>query len=295
MGSHSHDACSHNQSQSQDKSVKNITTALILNAGFAVIELIGGYLTQSTAIQADAVHDLGDSAVLVAALIFQSVARLPASETYNYGLRRLSLLSSTITSVLLAAGSLVIIMSATSRMSSPTTPHLDGMLGLAILGVIVNGLAAWKVGHGHTHNEKALSWHMIEDLLGWVAVLISSIVMRFWHAPWLDPLLAIVIAFIVIYGAVKILSTSLRLLLQAVPKELSIEAIKAKLSTVSGVKNIERLSIWTLDGHYHVCTCLVSVAPTLQLSEWGTMRKSLQDELNRFGHFQSTIEIAIVT
>ncbi len=169
----------HKHGNSYGQSVRNISLALAINATFAIIELVGGYLTKSTAIQADAVHDLGDTAVLMGALLLQFVAQIPPSTNFSFGLRRFSLLSGVISSLILCGGSIVILIASLARFSNPETPHLDGMLGLAILGVVVNGIAAWTIGHGHTHNEKALSWHMIEDLMGWIAVLISSLIMRF--------------------------------------------------------------------------------------------------------------------
>jgi len=261
----------------------------MLNVTFAVIELIGGYLTQSAAIQADAIHDLGDSAALGAALVLQVVATLPPRVGYTYGLRRYSLVSAFVTSVVLTLGSVYVLWESYHRFLSPIQPHLTGMFGLAILGISVNGYAAWRMSKGLTQNEKALTWHMIEDLMGWVAVLVSSIVMRFVDWPWLDPLLAMVIGSMVLWGTSRSLWTSVRLFLQAVPNGVSEGDVKKRLSLVPGIKGIRSLQIWSLDGQNHVGNIHLDVT-SASLQEWNELRSTITRIMQEFGSFELTVD-----
>jgi len=300
IGSHSHGAthiCGEKSAaeknphgQLTDKSIRNISMAFLLNLVFAVIELVGGWWTNSVAIQADAIHDFGDSMVLLAALGLQWLSAAGARGRYTFGFRRFSLLSALISSLVLFFGSLFIVITAVERILNPEMPHLDGMLWLALLGVVVNGFAAWKIGHGHTHNERALSWHMIEDLLGWIAVLIGSVVMRFVHAPWLDPAMSLVIAGFIILGSIRNMWASSQLFLQAAPA-LDFANIASEITAINGVNKVLSLKSWSLDGFHHVASLHVSVSAGLDYRARSEIKKQVRDTLERFGEFDLTIEM----
>ena len=183
MHSHSH---SH-QHGTDDR----IGWAFFLNVTFTIIEFIGGWLTNSTAIMADAVHDLGDSLSIGFAWILSRFSNKAAPDKYSYGYRRLTLFGALVNGVVLVIGSIWVLFEAIPRLTNPEMPVVEGMLGLAILGVAVNGYAVFKLKAGETLNEKVLTWHLLEDVLGWVAVLIVSIVLLFVELPILDPLLSI--------------------------------------------------------------------------------------------------------
>ena len=289
---HHHGAsCSHGgSSEVSQSSTRNISLALFTNMSFAVVELIGGYWTHSTAIQADAIHDLGDSAALIGALLLQLIAALPPRAGYHFGFRRVSLMSAVMTSILLVVGSLFVVKQAIAGFNNPAPLHLNGMLFLAILGVAANGYAAWQMSRGQTQNEKAMAWHMIEDLMGWAAILVSSIVLRFWDAPWLDPLLAMAIAVIVFFGAGRSLWNSLRLFLQAMPKDFEEAAFRKAILTIFGVTGIDSLQIWSLDGESHVCAMVLRVAEGTSFVEWKKIRHNVAHSLDQFGKFELTIE-----
>ena len=279
----------HHHHHHQD-GTKNIAVAFALNAGFALIELVGGYFSHSVAIQANAVHDLGDSAALAGALVLQFIAAAPPRSGYSYGFRRLSLLAAMLTAGLLLVGSFYVVLEAVERFEHPIAPQLGGMFCFALLGVVVNGYAAWRMSSGNTQNEKALAWHMLGDLLGWVAVLISSIIMGFVDAPWIDPALSMAIAFLVLYAAGRNLWATLRLFLQAVPRGIDEENLRRDIAGIVGVKSLNSLRIWSLDGEHHVCTIQVDVAASSMTSDWEKLKKSIQHVLKEHGEFDVTIE-----
>ena len=285
-----HDHHHHHHHHYDDDSTKNIAIAFALNAGFALIEFIGGYFTHSVAIQADAVHDIGDSAALAGVLILQYVASSPPRSGFSYGFRRLSLLAASLTAGLLFVGSFFLISQALLRLQNPVTPHLDGMFVFALLGVAVNGYAAFRISRGHTQNEKAMAWHMMEDLMGWVAVLVSSIVMRFVDWPWLDPVLSIGIAGLVLVGAGRNLWYTMRLFLQAVPRGVSETQLRKDISSVEGVRTLTELRLWSLDGEHHVCTIQVEVASGASLADWERIKSGITEAVKHHGTFDVTIE-----
>ena len=209
--SHSHGHHHHHHATS------NIRVALALNLVFSIIELIGGIWTQSVAVLSDAVHDMGDTLALGLAWYLQEKSEKSSDAKYSYGYRRLSLLSAIFTALFLLVASVFILKETISRFFDPVQPMAEGMLGLAVLGIAVNGFAAWKTSHGESMNEKMISWHMIEDLLGWVTVLIGSIIMIFFDVPWLDPVMSIGFTLFILKGVYGALSQTMKLFLQGVP------------------------------------------------------------------------------
>ncbi len=297
---HTHDkvasgSCGHHhgdllQRKPANSPSNNIALALALNLSFAAIELIGGAWTQSSAIQADAIHDFGDSTVLAMALVFQVFSRIKPSPAFNFGFKRLSLVSAFSTSLLLFLSSVYLIYFSSQRFFAPVTPHLSGMFWLAVLGVFVNGFAAWRVSGGATQNEKAITWHMLEDIIWWIAVLISSIIMGFVDVPWLDPLLAVAIAAMVLWGSGRNLWASFRLFLQATPTGISEMQLSDAISKVSGVKAIKKLQLWSLDGDHHICSGQIQVEPATTFNQWVDIRAQIDQNLSLLGNIESTLE-----
>jgi len=283
-GHHGH-GHSHGHVNAHASSMQNIKIAFFLNLTFALIELVGGWWTHSVAIQADAIHDFGDSLVLLSALTLQHWSAVAAKGRFTFGFKRLSLLSALGSSIVIFFGSAVIIVAAFARLAEPQMPHLDGMLWLALLGVAVNGYAAWRIGH-----ERALSWHMLEDLLGWIAVLIGSIVMRFYHVPWLDPAMSLVIAGFIILGSARNIWASSQLFLQAAPL-VDLESIRSDVLRLTDVKSITSLKSWSLDGVHHVASLQVIIPANLDAEARAVIKKSVKDIFAKRGEFDVSVEL----
>ena len=239
---------------SKENSTKNIRTAFFLNLAFAFVELIGGIITNSVAILSDAVHDFGDSISLAIAWALQKKSNKAKDDKYSYGYKRFSLLSSVILSGILLVGSILILVEAIGRIFNPQEVNAQGMLWLAILGIIVNGLAALSVKRGKTLNERAVFLHIMEDVLGWIGVLVISIVMIFVNLPILDPILSISITIWVLYNVYKNLKATFNILLQAFPKNVDVKKLTKEIEAIDNVISIHDLHIWTQDGLSHVMT-----------------------------------------
>ncbi|MDD3286220.1 MAG: cation diffusion facilitator family transporter [Bacteroidales bacterium] len=239
---------------SKENSTKNIRTAFFLNLAFAFVELIGGIITNSVAILSDAVHDFGDSISLAIAWALQKKSNKAKDDKYSYGYKRFSLLSSVILSGILLVGSILILVEAIGRLFNPQEVNAQGMLWLAILGIIVNGLAALSVKRGKTLNERAVFLHIMEDVLGWIGVLVISIVMIFANLPILDPILSISITIWVLYNVYKNLKATFNILLQASPKNVDVKKLTKEIEAIDNVISIHDLHIWTQDGNSHVMT-----------------------------------------
>jgi len=241
-------------SHSHHNDTGNIKIAFFLNLLFTIIEFIGGFYTNSLAIMSDALHDLGDSFSLGLSWYFQKLSHKKASIKFSYGYKRFSLLGAIINSIILVIGSIYIISEAIPRLKNPIEADAKGMMWLAILGIVVNGAAVLKLKQSTSINERVVSLHLLEDVLGWAAVLIASIIMQFWYVPILDPILSLLISAYVLFNVYKNIKETLHIILQGTPKEISVALIRKKLKTLPEIREIHDCHVWSLDGEYNLCT-----------------------------------------
>lgn len=261
-----------------------------LNAGFAVVELIGGLLTNSVAILSDALHDLGDSLAIGMAWILARLGRRDATDRYSYGFRRLSLLGALLNGLVLVAGSVVVLGEAIPRLWAPEMPHAPGMLGLALLGVTVNAYAALRVRGGRSQNARVISWHLLEDVLGWVAVLIASLVLMVFDWPILDPLLSIGFTLFILFNVARTTLQTARLFLQSVPADISLIATTEALCTLPHVCNVHHVHIWSLDGDHHVLTAHLELEQGITLPQLRLLKLDAAERIRTLGFAHSTLE-----
>lgn len=280
----------HSHSHSSEK----IGWAFFLNFGFTIIEFIGGWLTNSTAIMADAVHDLGDTLSIGSAWLLNKLGTKSATKEFTYGYRRLSLLGALINGIVLIVGSAWIFYEAVPRLSNPEMPETEGMIALAILGVLVNGFAAFKLQGGKSLNEKVLNWHLLEDVLGWVAVLIVAIVMQFKDWPVLDPVLSIGFTLFILFNVIRNLISTVKLFFQASPDNDLLQNVTDKLLELDGISDLHHLHIWSLDGEHHVATVHV-VSQFESKVEYLELKESVSDALQEFELSHTTIEIELTS
>lgn len=240
--------------QHDNRDTDNLRFAFWLNLGFALLEVVGGLLTNSIAIVSDALHDLGDSLALGVAWFLGRYSQKDSDKRYSYGYRRFSLLGALINAIVLTSGSIFILIEAVPRLFNPQTTYAPGMIGLALVGVVVNSVAAWRLHGGGSMNAEVIGWHLMEDVLGWVAVLVVGVVLLFtdWH--FLDPLLSVGITLYILYGVVGSLRDTVRLFLQAVPEGVRLADVDTALCDITGVERTHHVHVWSLDGEKSVIT-----------------------------------------
>ncbi len=269
---------------------KNISIAFFLNLGFTVIEIIGGLWTNSLAILSDALHDLGDSLSLGLSWYFQRLSKKGRDNTFSYGYGRFSLLGAVINSIVLIVGSIFILSAAIPQLFNPGETNAQGMMYLAILGVVVNGAAVLKLRQGTSMNERVVSLHLLEDVLGWVAVLIGSIVMIFFDALFIDPLLSICISVFILFNVYKNLRKSMTIILQGTPSNVDIDQLRSKLASLQEVKDIHDCHTWTMDGQYNVLTIHLVLGQDYSLSRLAEIKQKAKELLKDESIEHITIE-----
>lgn len=270
---------------------KNIAVAFFLNLGFTIIEFIGGFMTNSISILSDAVHDLGDSLSLGIAWYFEKVSKKGRDEKFTFGYKRFSILGALITSVILVVGSVFIIYGAIDRLSNPAIVNSKGMILIAILGVIVNGAAVFRLKKGESLNERAVYLHLLEDVLGWVAVLLGAIIIYFTHWYWIDPLLSLFIATFVLYNVYHNLKEAVYIILQGIPSSVDIESVTASLLENINILDVHHLHVWTLDGQRNILTAHLVVNDDAGFDLINELRTEAKLKMTTLGIQHCTFEI----
>lgn len=281
---------SHNHAPRGDK---NILVAFAFNATFSVIELIGGYLTNSMAIYSDALHDFGDSLALLFSYFAEKFSQKSPDDKFTFGYRRFSTLAAFINGVVLLSGSLYVIFEAVKRIQAPEPVKADGMIVLAILGISVNAFAAYKMSKSTGANPKMVMYHLLEDLFGWVSVLIVSIILLF--KPWyiLDSILSILVSLVIIRGVYKSLSKVLMIFMQKFPKDLDIEKVKSEVKALDLVEDVHEVKGWTIDGESHYLRFHIMVNNSTDISEIDSLKKIIKKKLQKHNVRYSTIEFEL--
>ena len=268
------------------KTEKNILIAFILNLGFSIFEFIGGTITNSVAIISDSIHDMGDAMSIGVSYFLEKKSKKKPDDKYTYGYIRYSVIGSTITTIILILGSLFVIYNAIKRIINPVDINYNGMITFAVVGVVVNFLAAYFTKDGHSLNQKSVNLHMLEDVLGWAVVLIGAIIMRFTDIRIIDPILSILVALFIFKNAVSNFKSILDLFLEKTPNGISISELKEHLLKIEGIKNVHHVHIWSIDGYNNYATMHIVVN-----GDTKKIKKLVKEELKEHDISHTTIEI----
>ena len=269
------------------KTERNILVAFILNISFSIFELIGGLFTNSVSIMSDAVHDLADAISIGMSLILEKISKKKPNEEYTYGYIRYSVFGALITTTILTVGSILVIIGGVNRIINPRIINYDGMIIFAIFGVVINFMAAYFTKEGDSVNQKAVNLHMLEDVLGWVVVLIGSILMKFTDISIIDSIMSICIAIFILINAFKNLKKILNLFLEKTPKNISIKNLKNDLLKIKDVVDVHHVHVWSMDGISNYATMHVVTRSDNQKM----LKNKIKKDLKKIGIIHTTVEI----
>ena len=294
---HSHNEHDHSHAHSHSHahehgSVKNIKTAFLLNIFFVVVEIVGGLLTNSMAILSDAVHDLGDSISLGLAWYLEKLGSKESDNKFNYGYKRFSILGALFNTLVLIGGAVFVVYKAIPRLLHPESVKAEGMIVLAVVGIIINGLAVLNVKKGHKLSEKVVSLHLLEDVFGWVAVLIVSIVLIFADIPILDPILSLLISVYIMKNVIGGLIRIVKMLLQGVPDGFDAKELKQFIiDNTPQTLDVHDMRAWTLDGEENVLSFHLTVEDGVTVADSIEIKRDIKDLLFKRGFTYVTIEV----
>ena len=270
------------------KAKYTVWVAFFLNLSYAIVEFIAGGIFGSSAVLADSVHDLGDAIAIGISAFLETISNREEDSHYTLGYKRFSLLGAMVTAVILMTGSVLVILENIAKIFHPQPVNDEGILWLGILAITINVLASLVIRKGQTKNESILSLHFLEDTLGWVAVILMAIVLRFTDWYILDPLLSIAISFFILSKALPRFWSTLKIFLDAVPEGVDIQKIKTDLAELDHVASINQLNLWTMDGLeknaiVHVCL--------KEMEHMETCKESIRIFLKDCGFQNITIEV----
>ena len=270
----------------QLKTEKNIFIAFILNLSFSIFEFIGGIFTNSISILSDSIHDLGDAISIGISYFMERKSKRHSDNKYTYGYSRYSVLGGVITTTILLVGSILVIIGAIKRIINPVEVNYRGMIVLAIMGVVLNFIAAYVTREGDSINQKAVNLHMLEDVLGWIIVLIGAIIMNFTDIKIIDPIMSIAVALFILINSLKNLKQVLDIFLEKTPNDIDIEKLKSHLSEIKGVDDIHHIHVWSIDGYNNYATMHI-VSKSKNISE---LKKEIRKELEKHNIFHAILE-----
>ena len=272
------------------KAKYTVWIAFFLNLSYAIVEFIAGGIFGSSAVLADSVHDLGDAIAIGISALLETISNREEDRHYTLGYKRFSLLGALVTAVILITGSILVILENIAKIFHPQSVNDEGIFWLGIIAITINVLASLVIRKGQTKNESILSLHFLEDTLGWVAVILMAIVLRFTDWYILDPLLSLAISFFILSKALPRFWSTLKILLDAVPEGVDIQKIKTDLAELDHVASINQLNLWTMDGLeknaiVHVCL--------KEMEHMETCKESIRIFLKDCGFQNITIEVDV--
>ena len=270
------------------KTKHTVWLAFFLNLSYAIVEFIAGGVFGSSAVLADSVHDMGDAIAIGVSAFLETISNREEDSHYTLGYKRFSLLGAMVTAVILMTGSVLVILGNITKLFHPQPVNDEGILWLGIIAVCINVLASLVVRKGKTKNESILSLHFLEDTLGWVAVILMAIVLRFTDWYILDPLLSLVISIFILSKAIPRFWSTLKIFLDAVPEGVDIKQVKSDLEQLDHVASINQLNLWSMDGLeknaiVHVCL--------KEIEQMELCKESIRSKLKDCGFQNVTIEV----
>lgn len=270
------------------KTSRNILIAFILNLTFSVLEFFGGLFTNSVAILSDSIHDLGDALSIGLSYILERKSKKGIDKQHTYGYLRYSVLGSVITTTILTVGSVLVIVGAIQRIFHPEPVDYSGMIILAIFGVVLNSIAAFATHEKGSLNQRAINLHMLEDVLGWVVVLVGAIIMNFTDISILDPLMSIGVALFILCNALKNLHSILNIFLEKTPDNINLDQIKRELLAIDGVLGVHHIHVRSIDGFNNYATLHVVVSKYSH-----DLKTKIKHQLKILNIDHSTIELEL--
>lgn len=273
------------------KSERKMIVSFMLNFIFTIIEFFGGIITNSVALISDSIHDLGDSISMGIAIGLEKKARKKPDQTYTFGYRRFSLLGALISSLILIVGSTFVVIETIDRLQNPEQINSELLIYFAILGVVVNGIAALNIAKSHSINERMISLHLLEDVFGWVTLLIGAIVIHFTDTLILDALLSLGFTLYILSHVFKNLKQIFQVLLERVPHGLNVEEIKQELLVIKEIKEIHHIHLWSLEGQLPLITLHARLQEPLSTDEISAIQNQMMTILERYHINHSTIQV----
>lgn len=291
---HHHGHSHHHQSNNK----KALFWAFILIATYMVVEVIGGLMTNSLALLSDAGHMLSDAAALGLSLIAIRIGEKIATEKKTFGFKRFEIIAAAINGATLIIISIVIFYEAIERFIHPPEVQSLGMLTIAVIGLLVNIVAAWILMRGDKDdnlNVRSAFLHVLGDMLGSVGAIVAALVIYFLGWGIADPIASVIVAALILFSGWRVTKDALHVLMEGSPEHLNLEELKAKLLSITTVQSVHDLHVWSITSGVPMLSCHLAIsgegrhdqvlrhAQTLLHDEFGIDHSTIQVESENAG------------
>jgi cobalt-zinc-cadmium efflux system protein len=288
---HSHGFGAHALEARREDSRQRLTVALAINVVLLIAEAVGGVLTGSLAVLADAGHLLSDVGSIVLALIAARLAARPASGRRTFGYQRSEVLAALVNGLLLVVVSVAIGIAAIGRLSAPPSIEGGGVLALGLLGLVGNGLATWWLARGEREdiNLEGVLRHSFADALGSLGVVVAGAWVLLGGSDIVDPIVGLLISVLVLFSSWRLIKEPFDVLMESAPADLDVDAMGAAICRVPGVRSVHDLHVWTVTAGFPALAAHVVVA---RGAERDLIRQQLEMELGEdFGIEHTTLQM----
>jgi cobalt-zinc-cadmium efflux system protein len=289
--SHSHGGHTHVQ-QISNRNEKVVLFGFLVTVLFMIVEFVGGYISGSLALTADAGHMLVDSTALLLSWLAFYFGKKPSNARKTFGYSRLEIVASLINSLFLFGLTIIIIFEAFERFFKPVEVMAMPMLIVSVLGLIINCVVFYALNRGETEhlNIKSAMLHVLGDLLGSVAAIVAAIVIYFVGWSPIDSILSVFVCLLILHNVWNLFKESLNILMEGVPSGIDVKKIEAHLFEFSNIKSIHRIHIWSITSGKHVAMLEISVKNEAKTEE--TLHFIKEELADDFNIYHSTIEIS---
>ena len=274
---------------------KTLMISFIIITGYMIIEAIGGILTNSLALLADAGHMLSDSISLGVGLLAFILGEKAADYSKTYGYKRFEILAAVFNGVTLVLIAIYIFYEAYQRFANPPEVASTGMLIIATIGLLVNILVAWLLMRGGDTKEnlniRAAFLHVLGDLLGSVGAIIAALMIIFFNWGWADPLASVIVAVLVLISGWRVTKDSIHVLMEGTPKNVEIDAVIRTIERIPGVNNMHDLHVWSITSGQNALSCHVVVDGTIPIQESEEILRTIEQKLEDENIGHATIQM----
>lgn len=288
-----HDHHGHDHTHGANK--KALLISFIIITVYMIIEVIGGFVTNSLALLSDAGHMLSDSISLLAGLLAFTLGERAANYAKTYGYKRFEILAAVFNGVMLLFVSLYIFYEAFQRLNNPPEVASTGMLIVAFIGLLVNIAVAWILMRGGDTKEnlnlRAAFLHVLGDLLGSIGAIAAALLIIFFHWGWADTLASVIVALLVLVSGFRVTRDAIHVLMEGTPANVDMDDIIQTLKAMEGIEGIHDLHVWSITSGQNALSCHILVDGNVTVEKSQELLRSIEHALTHKGIGHVTIQI----
>ncbi|QUW20735.1 cation transporter [Sporosarcina sp. Marseille-Q4063] len=285
----------HHHDHTHGANKKVLLISFFIIATYMIVEVIGGYLTNSLALLADAGHMLSDAISLAIALIAFKLGEKVATKSKTFGYKRFEILAAVLNGATLIVIALFIFYEAIRRFSNPPEVATTGMLIVSSIGLAVNILVAWIMMRGgdveENLNMRGAYLHVISDMLGSVGAIVAALLIMFLGWGWADPLASVVVAALVLRSGYYVSKSSLHVLMEGTPQNVDINEVIQTIEKTKGIQSVHDLHVWSITSGLNALSCHAVVDDKMSIAESEKLLHKIEHDLEYKGIQHVTIQL----